>query len=192
VRSGEKTLGQAGVLSHPRTSIEDDPGMAAPSLKVLQAIWAEDDGALFDIFVTDTTPNDWQVVVDAVREMNWPTAYTVDGVAAEMPPEVEDIFAARRADATLLWSIEPGAGVTINCHFFYPGEIEFDFCSREIVSDQALAALLGFIAHVGRALGRLAGVTVEGDHDPRPATGHLYYDPQSDAVVANAGPGDER
>jgi hypothetical protein len=157
--------------------------MAAPSLEELQANWAEDDGALFDIFVTDTTANDWQVVVDAVREKNWPTAYTVDGVAAEMPRTVENIFAAG-ADATLLWSIMLGAGVTINCHFFYPGEIEFDFCPREIVSDEALAALLGFIAHVGRALGRVAGVTVEGDHDPRPAKAHLYYDPHSDAVVA--------
>ena len=135
-------------------------------------------------FVADTTPHDWQVVVDAVREKNWPTAYTVDGVAAEMPRTVEDIFAAGRADATILWSIDLGAGVTINCHFFYPGEIEFDFCPREIVSDEALAALLGFVAHVGRALRRVAGVTVEGDYDPRPATGDLYYDPHSDAVVA--------
>lgn len=157
--------------------------MAAPSLEVLRATWAEDDGALFDIFVTDTTPNDWQVILDAVREKKWPTAYSVNGVAAEMPRTAEDIFAARQADATLLWSIEPDAGVTINCHFFYPGEIEFDFCPRVIISDEALAALLGFIAHVGRALGRVAGVTVEGDHHPRPAKGHLYYDPQSDAVV---------
>jgi hypothetical protein len=119
-----------------------------------------------------------------VREKSWPTAYTENGVAAEMPETVEGIFAARQTEATILWSIKVGADVTINCHFFDPGEIEFDFCPREIVSDESLAALLDFIRHRGRALGRVVGVTVEGDDDPRSATGHLYYDPRSDAVVA--------
>jgi hypothetical protein len=157
--------------------------MAAPSLEQLQEIWAEDDGAVFDIFVTDTTLEDWQAVMDAVRARSWPMTYEVDAVSAEMPPAVEEIFALAQK-ATILWSVIVAPGVAINCHFFSSDEIEFDFQPREIVSDERLAALLGFITHVGRALGRLVGVTIEGDDDPRPATGHLYYEPRSDAIVA--------
>ena len=157
--------------------------MAAPSLQQLQEIWAADDGAVFDIFVTNTTLEEWQVVVDAVRETTWPMTYEVDAVPAEMPQTVEEIFAHAQT-ATILWSVSVATGVAINCHFFSSDEIEFDFQPRDIVSDERLAALLGFIAHVGRALGRLVGVTVEGDDDPRPPKGHLYYEPRFDAVVA--------
>jgi hypothetical protein len=163
--------------------MDDDQGMVAPSLELLQEIWAGDDGALFDIFVTDTTLEDWQAVVDAVSATTWPMTYEVDGVPTEMPPAVEEIF-AHAQKATILWSVTAAPGVALNCHFFCSDEIEFDFQPREIVSDERLAALLGFITHVGRALGRLVGVTVEGDDDPRPAKGHLYYEPHSDAIVA--------
>ena len=157
--------------------------MAAPSLEQLQEIWAADDGAVFDIFVTDTTLQDWQAVVDAVRATTWPMTYGVDGVPVEMPSAVEEIF-AHAQKATILWSVTPVPGVAINCHFFGSDEIEFDFQPREIVNDEKLAALLAFITHVGRALGRLVGVTVEGDENPRPAKGHLHYEPRSDAMVA--------
>jgi hypothetical protein len=166
-----------------RFRVDDDPGMAAPSLEQLQEIWAGDDGAVFDIFVTDSTLKDWQAVVDAVRARAWPMTYEEDGVPAEMPPTAEEIF-AHAEKATILWSVAVAPGVVINCHFFSSDEIEFDFQPREIVSDERLAALLGFIIHVGRTLVRLVGVTVEGDDDPRPATGHLYYEPRSDAIVA--------
>jgi hypothetical protein len=162
-------LGGAALAS--TLGIDDDRGMASPSLEQLQEI------------VADTTLEDWQVVVDAVRETPWPMRYEVDAVPVEMPPTVEEMF-AQAQKATILWSVIVAPGVAINCHFFSSDEIEFDFQPREIVSDERLAALLGFITHVGRALGRLVGVTVEGNDDPRPAKGHLYYEPLADATVA--------
>jgi hypothetical protein len=119
----------------------------------------EADGSLRDIYVQGTGLNDWQNVVDALRE-SWPSpAYTLDGEPAALPRRVEAIFDAPREQAALLSLAVGDARVT--CHFFVEDEIEFSVDPREIAGPAQVEALTEFMALLGRATGKTVMLTLE-------------------------------
>lgn len=101
-----------------------------------------------------------------------------------MPSDVREVF-ARTQGAACLWQIHAPDGVRINCHFFYPGEIEFDLDPRELVAQTHVDVVCEFISAIGRTLGRSVAVCVEGG-DPRP-TALMRYEPALDDVVPKLG-----
>ena len=148
-------------------------------LEDVRSYWAEDAarGALLDIYVVDTGPDDWRVAVDVIRQTGWRRSYSEDGEERSMPTDVADVLA--RAPR-VLWRIWPSERVSINCHFL-EGDMEFDASPREIEDQTGFDALCDFITVLGRAVGKSVLVGVEGGQ-PRIRPG-LQYDPAVDAVV---------
>jgi hypothetical protein len=73
-------------------------------------------------------------------------------------------------------------GVTLNCHFFYEGEIELDVDPREVTDDARADAILTFMAELGQAMKKEVLMTAENVSDAvifryDPATGQISYLP---------------
>lgn len=115
------------------------------------------DGSLRDIVVFGTDLADWQRALDALRR--WPLSYTVDGVAAPVPEAVEALL---DPGAARVLGVDLG-GVVVNCHGFDEGEIEMDLDPREVRGQAALDLVAGFMAVLGRAVGRDVVLTDEGE-----------------------------
>jgi hypothetical protein len=154
-----------------------------PSLEpnALREWWAEDRGATRDIYVPETTADDWQVALDSVAR-RWRCAYSEDGMPTPMPSDVEQIFQARAERKTHL-DIRLSDRVAMRAHFFAPSEIEFDFDPEQLVDDADVYRIFEFVLHVGRSLGRTVHMTVESHPGDRP-TDDLRYDPKLDQIVA--------
>jgi hypothetical protein len=135
------------------------------------------DGGLRDIYVHETTRDDWQRVVDALRATGWPTTFSVDGDECEIPADVSGIFAL--VDQSTSWRIRPHPDVQINCFFFTEGEIELDADPREIAGQAELDAVCELVLVIGRALGRQVDVTGES----APSDVFMYYDPRTDQLI---------
>ena len=116
------------------------------------------DGSLRDIYVFDTTLDDWQRMLERIRQGPHPYCFTVDSETCSMPPEAARIFALRN-EACVCLSLTC-AGMVLNCHFFGEEQIEFDLDPREVNADR-WPALLGFLASLGELLGRDVVLTPE-------------------------------
>jgi len=55
--------------------------------------------------------------------------------------------------------------VRVNCHFFGPGQIEFDIDPREITDPAAFTLLLNFMVDVGAAVEKEVRLTPENAPD---------------------------
>ena len=89
--------------------------------------------------------------------------YSRDNRPAELPAHVAQVFAIRSESSPLL-SVE-FEGVLANCHFFAPGEIEFDIDPREVRGQERLDALIGFMHCLAEAVGK--EVLQREDRSPR-------------------------
>ena len=135
---------------------------------------------LCDIVVASAASGDWQRVLDLVRARSeaWRVVYREDGEEADLP-EVADRLLARSLHASLLISIEvQGLTLPIHGHVFGPEWIEFDVPARAIDGQGSLAALVGFVEVVGRALGKEVRATPEAAYE----FPIFRYDPDSDSV----------
>ena len=150
-----------------------------PRFRDAREYWRYDEGALLDAYVYGTTIEDWQLAIDAVLSLGWVTSYSEDGEPEAMP-SVSEIF-ARSELVVAGWSIRPVNDMRINCHFFVPDEIEFDFCPREIVSQRHLDFVCDFISVLGRQVDKPVAVGIESS-DPRPAP-LMQYEPAADRIV---------
>lgn len=131
------------------------------------------DGSLRDIYVHSTTVDDWDRFLRAISEK--PLTYTVDGAACPLPAKAST--ALERVNAHLL-TIKHGP-LHLNCHFFAEEEIELDLDPREVTSQAAFDAVLGFMREIGTALGKRVVLTEESAAD------HVWlsYDPSKDVTV---------
>jgi hypothetical protein len=151
-----------------------------PDWRQLRSRWDEDAGALLDCYVPNTNVDDWQTVVNAVKN-RWPWSYSEDGATTSMPEHMPDVF-DRSSQVAVLWRVSLTPSVYANCHFFDVHEIEFDLDPREIVGQDALDAFCCFVQTVGRELARSVGVGVEGG--PPRTPDDMRYEPSTDRVVA--------
>jgi hypothetical protein len=157
--------------------------VSCPRLDEVRPYWADDPGALLDAYVSSASLDEWQLAVDCVRVLAWPSSYSEDGKAVPMPLEVSGIF-ARRRQVAVLWQIRPSDEILINSHFFDPDEIEFDFDPREIVTQRDLDVMCEFVCVLGRSLKKPVAVGIESVRQ-RPHE-MMRYEPTSDCVVVSS------
>jgi hypothetical protein len=140
-------------------------------------------GGLPDVFVRDTTADDWQVVFDLVAESGWRWEFYEGDVTSE-PLAASQVF-SRPADAELVclrvWPI-PQALV-----IFRPWSaetVEFDVDVDQWQGQENLDIFCQFLATIGRALNKPTLTCPEGD-GTQPVLG---FDPEADRVVLLAEP----
>ncbi|MFE9429098.1 hypothetical protein ACFYNO_39825 [Kitasatospora sp. NPDC006697] len=138
-------------------------------------------GALPDLSVEGTSVEDWQAVFDVVRSCGWAWEYSQGRVAVPLPLAVEVL--SRPADAeTVNLQVWPVSGVLAIFRPMFAEEIDFDVDLRELQGQEGVDVLCGFLAAVGRRLGKPVAMTAEGDYG-RPVLG---FDPAADRVVLMA------
>jgi hypothetical protein len=136
----------------------------------------ERDGSLRDIYVLDTSLEDWDRVLDLVtREA--PGARLVHaetGALARL--DSRDVGALFREEQPyrLVFSV---GGVELCCHFFSKREVEFDF-SPDGLDEMKMRGLLRFMARLGEVTGKRVVLTPENV----PALPIYVYDPATGRV----------
>ena len=138
------------------------------------------DGSWRDIYVLGTNIATWERMLDGIRAKGYNLKYSRDDRPAELPVHVAQVFAIRSESSPLL-SVE-FEGVLANCHFFAPGEIEFDIDPREVRGQERLDALIGFMHCLAEAVGKEALLTAENSPDivifrVRPGQSEVEYYP---------------
>jgi hypothetical protein len=113
-------------------------------------------GSWNDIYVLDTDARDWDRLLGAIKSSNYSPTYSVEGELAVLP---ESFDGAATGGAHLVLTLTNG--FTIDCHFFTDDEIEFSLDPREVRGPDEFEALLSFIAHVGRTVGKKVRLTPE-------------------------------
>jgi len=108
------------------------------------------DGSLRDIYVRDTTLDDWDLFLGAVSSLL--TATFVDGEPYPLPTQASEIF-ERSAETSFLLKIILGQA-KMNCHFFTEEEIELDIDPSEVTSQVEFDAIVDVLSLIGSALGR--------------------------------------
>ncbi|MFH8384272.1 hypothetical protein ACH4E7_25555 [Kitasatospora sp. NPDC018058] len=121
------------------------------------------DGAcLPDVFVEDTTAADWQAVLDLVVERGWAFEY-FEGDTVLPLPRAEAVL-SRPADAECAYlRVWPDPGVCAIFRFYSDEAIDFDVDFRELQGQERLDILCGFLAAIGRRLGKSVPMYFEGD-----------------------------
>lgn len=130
------------------------------------------DGSWRDICALDTDSRDWDQLLRAIKSSDYSPTYSVEGEPAVLPKSFDE---AATGGAHLVLTLTDG--FTIDCHFFTDDEIEFSLDPREVRGPQEFEALLSFIAHVGRTVGKKVRLTPEnGSHLPL-----VEFDPAHDS-----------
>ena len=122
----------------------------------------EDLGLLLDIVVPDTRIGDWQKFIDYIRTSSLPYEY-FNGERKSALPDKVDAVLAKVPEMTHLLSIRI-SGLDANCHFFDEEEIELDVDPRQM-GGPGLHTVVGFMAQLGKLLGKDVQLSGEGTHN---------------------------
>ncbi|MEV7603042.1 hypothetical protein AB0O91_37310 [Kitasatospora sp. NPDC089797] len=134
-------------------------------------------GCLPDGYVPDTTVADWQALLDLVVERGWAVEYA-EGAAVLPLPRAEAVL-SRTADAECpTLQVRPAPEVCAIFRFLGEQEIDFDLDLRELQGQERLDVLCGFLAAIGRRLGKPVPLYFQGDT----RAPFLGYDPDADRV----------
>jgi len=133
------------------------------------------DGSLRDLYIPNTTLDDWDRLLNFLRDCRFELAYSLDGRPAPVPGRASEAF--RREESGLL-ACRLGR-MTLNCHFFCPEEIEFDLDPREIDSPAELSRLEQFMSEIGSLLRKEVRLSDENCRDEA----LCRYDPVSGRVL---------
>jgi hypothetical protein len=136
-----------------------------PTFAEVSNIWVFD-GALRDIYVTDTNLEDWRRFIALAT--TFPCTYKRDGRAVQRL-RLEDALSDQHDS---LMRIEVGKA-RLHCHFFAAEEIEIDIDPREIASATEHDGVMAFVESLGQALGKPVVLTPEND----PETPIVSYQP---------------
>ena len=122
------------------------------------------DGALRDIYIVDVTLDDWQKILEQLREAGlFACAFYVDSQELSSAPDAKVIFERRQKTATLL-QVTSGK-VHLNCHFFSEEEVEFDLDPRDLKCEEDLPAVVAFMSFLAKATAKPAILTHENSQD---------------------------
>lgn len=130
-------------------------------------------GALPDLFIPDTTVEDWQAVLDLVTASGWPWRFEI-GTAEQPLWTAASIFARPDGDETAVLKVWPEPGVLAIFWLYAETEISFDIDLRELQGQHGVDALCAFLRAIGSRLGKPVLMTPEGGSQERPVLG---YDP---------------
>ncbi|MFJ9454308.1 hypothetical protein ACIRST_04440 [Kitasatospora sp. NPDC101447] len=134
-------------------------------------------GTLPDVYIADTTAADWQAVLDLVVERGWSYEYSEGRTVLPLPRAAAVL--SRPADAECpnlrVW---PVAEVCAIFRFLGDEQIDFDVSLWELQGQERLDVLCGFLAAIGRRLGKPVPMYFEGDT----RSPFLGYDVEADGV----------
>jgi len=122
------------------------------------------DGTLRDIYVVDTTLDDWQRILDALIEHK-PNAlaFYLEKEEAASIPSAKVIFELSLESSTLL-QVTLG-NVHLNCHFFCEEQVEFDLDPSELRGEEDLQGVVGFMRILANETGKPVILTHENMQD---------------------------
>jgi hypothetical protein len=147
--------------------------------KISQQVF-EVDGSLRDILVFNTTLADWQKMMDWLRTSSYTLKFR--GLENEtLPEQVQTIF-ARNEEILSFMSVDVGEA-TLNCHFDWEKDIEFDLDPREMASEAVVQRVFDFMAHLGNLIGKQVDLCPEGGY--RHPIALFRYDPAIAKLVFN-------
>ena len=122
------------------------------------------DGSLRDIYILNTSLDDWQRVVDSLRDYRPPPRLLLDGVSVPIPSSVKSVFERGSDESRPVLHLNAGS-ISLNCHFFDVGEIELDLDPREVLSEEGFDHLTAFMSQIASAAGKPAILTHENVRD---------------------------
>lgn len=143
-------------------------------------------GALPDVFVPDTSAEDWQAVFDLVEARGWRWELVQGGAAAPLPPAAEALARPAGAEVVEL-RVRPVPQVLAIFRPRSAEKIDFDVDLRELRGQDGVDVLCGFLGEIGRELGKPVRMTSEGGSEAHPVLG---FDPGLDRVVLLTDPSD--
>lgn len=118
----------------------------------------EADGSLRDIYVLDTTLDNWQSVLGFLTAAPYSATLTTGGQPIPIPPDLRVLFVRSESPPPLL-SFRIGR-VGMGCNFFAEQEIEFDF-SPEGLTERDIVGVLHFMCELGHLTDRIVVLTPE-------------------------------
>lgn len=134
------------------------------------------DGSLRDLYVLDTTVEDWRRLFDFVRSGTYDLRFRHGDDWRPMPEDLDGFFAGQSEWTTLL-AVDVD-GVLVHAHFFETDQIELDVEPSEVQTPERAASLFAFMRGLGRALGKPVRLTPENCRDYI----LIEYDPASDRL----------
>ncbi|KOX21632.1 hypothetical protein ADK67_26195 [Saccharothrix sp. NRRL B-16348] len=141
-------------------------------------------GSLPDVFVPDTSAEDWQAVFDLVEARGWQWEFVQGDTALPLPLATDAL--ARPPDAELVeLKVRPVPGMLAIFRLMSAEEIDFDIDLRELQGQDGVDTLCRFLGEIGRKLGKPVLMTSEGGSQAHPVLG---FDPVLDRVVLLADP----
>jgi hypothetical protein len=135
------------------------------------------DGSLRDLYILDTTVEDWQRLLDFLASSGYPTRLTEHDETAPLPRRADDIPWATE-DGVAVLEVDIGGPVLL-CHFFSVDEIEFDFEPGEVTSPAHLAALVVFMQRVSSKMRKPIRLSPENESE----IALLEYDPRTNSMT---------
>ncbi|MEU8897281.1 hypothetical protein [Nocardia sp. NPDC048505] len=140
-------------------------------------------GTLPDIYVHDTSVEDWQAVFDLIQSKGWPFEYS-EGLRLRQLPSAAEVL-SRPDDAEIVMvRVWPVPDVLAIFRPWSATEIDFDVDLRQLQGQAGVNALCDLLATVGRRVGKAVSMTSEGS-SYFPVLG---YQPAADRVVLLANP----
>ncbi|MBB5233135.1 hypothetical protein [Deinococcus budaensis] len=116
----------------------------------------EPDGSLVDLYVPNTSLEDWQRLLDELRTGFLPYEYRDFELGDErrpLPLRTEDIFSRSDEASRCLLTLDSD-GLKLNCHFFIPEEIELDLHPQDIHSAELATRLTHFVVRISALLSK--------------------------------------
>ncbi|TGE20912.1 hypothetical protein [Hymenobacter metallicola] len=141
------------------------PSTTLPDWETLKRTVYSDDGSLRDIYVLDTTREDWNRWIAFVNA-RYPVRWEAEGHNGGAPATaINADFIARRWDAgreqlTVLAAVFLG-NVQANCHFFVETNIEQDLAPGEIRTPADHEQVLAYLIDLSTALSKEVILTEE-------------------------------
>lgn len=135
-------------------------------------------GALPDLFVPDTTVDDWRAMLNLVATSDWRWRYEEGGAESALP-DAAVVLARSADDDSAMLRIWPTDGVLMNFWFLDPSQIDFDVDLRELQGQKGVDTLCAFLRTIGRRLRKPVMMTNEGGDEAHPVLGYL---PERDKV----------
>ncbi|OZC01612.1 hypothetical protein [Rubricoccus marinus] len=133
------------------------------------------DGSWRDIYVLDSSLDDWQRLLDFLRTSRYNLTFKRASVEP-IPVHAAEAFGGPD-DVRPLLQIDVD-GIVVNSHFFAKEEIEFDLDPREVEVSADAEAVFEFMAGIGRALSKPVILTPENMSE----LALIAYDPATDEL----------
>jgi hypothetical protein len=131
------------------------------------------DGALRDIYVLDTTLDDWDVAFRFLVD-SYAHQLTSGNPEQAFPASASDVFHQQETGHRMSLHLDVG-GVLVNCHFFSPDEIELDLDPSDVSNQETYQSVLRLVMGLAAAVGKRAILT----HENTQEAVILAYEPAS-------------